>query len=336
MFYNLAAGGDATNNHNWAMYPQRALVIGSDDIVKAIGATPLMPAEHMASATYNIWRNVNFGHERFPTNLGVREWLKGLYGQGQNIADEDIIGLVTLPRLAVLRGVMLTVNGAQPGTIFDVVSLATGQVLIAGVDASATGVYYTDVSGFVVPMDTNDILGIRVASWPDLETDDVDPCGVYGPCDDLSLCITLNAFIWSPVSADFCNSDPCYGVNSRAMLAAGTTVTGRTDTQTTEQEVGRAPSATNSSIEGAWSEEEGQDVLTIAARDYLNHALTNRTLYITTTNGTVSPATVVTDASGNASATLTDVVVGIPTVITVRADSATGPIVVTYDMDGAV
>lgn len=227
MFYNLAPGGDGTHNPNWAMYPQRALVIGEDNVVAATGATPLMPAEHMAASTYNIWNRINFGKERIASNLGTREFLKRLYGQGQNIVADDVLGVVTLSRLAVLRGLMLQINTAQEGTVFDVVSVATGEVLMAGIDASATGVHYVDISGFVVPQDTNDVIALRISSWPELTEEEPDPCGIYGPCDDLTLCITMNAFIWAPVSAEFCQSDPCFGVLSRTMLAEGTTVDDR-------------------------------------------------------------------------------------------------------------
>lgn len=227
MFYNLGAGGDGTNNPNWAIYPQNALIIGEDNSVLVGGSTPLRPAEHMSPATYNIWRQVNFGHEQFPTNLGVRELVGQLLARGTPFAARDVIGLATIPHLAIVRGVLLQVNSAQAGTVFNVIRASTGEVLIANVDASETGVHFVETSGFVVRPDTNDSIAIQLVSWPEVDDSNVDPCGVYGPCDDYSLCLTINAFIWSPVAADFCVSDPCFGAKPYRPYVPGNVVEDR-------------------------------------------------------------------------------------------------------------
>lgn len=228
MFYNLGAGGDGTNNYNWGLFPQNALVIGEDNTVLVSGSTPLRPAEHKSPATYNIWRNINFGHEAFPTNLGVREAIRQMTARGLTFQTGDVIGMATLPSLAILKGVMFQVNAAQAGTVFDVVLASTGDKIITGIDASATGVYYVDIAGgFVVPPDTNDSIAIEITSWPALDAGADDPCGVYGPCDDMTLCVTVNAFIWAPVSADFCSSDPCFGAQVYAPYQPGDNVSER-------------------------------------------------------------------------------------------------------------
>lgn len=227
MFYNLGAGGDGTNNPNWAIYPQNALIIGEDNSVLVGGSTPLRPAEHMSPATYNIWRNVNFGHEQFPSNLGVRELIKSLVNRGANLVAGDVVGLSTIPHMAIVRGIMLQVNAAQAGTVFNVIRASTGEVLIANVDASETGVHFVETSGFVVRPDTNDSIAIEIISWPEIDTSNVDPCGVYGPCDDFTLCLTVNAFIWSPVAADFCKNDPCFGAKPYKPYVAGDVINDR-------------------------------------------------------------------------------------------------------------
>lgn len=304
MFYNLGPGGDGTLNPNWAMYPQRALVIGeADNTVLSAGSVPLMPAEHMSSSTYNIWNRINFGPEKIASNLGTREFLKRLYNGGQNIVEDDVLGVVTLPRLAVLRGVMLTINTANEGVVFDVISLATGEVLLEGVDASATGAYYVDISGFVVGADTNDILALRIVSWPELEEDEQDPCGVYGPCDDLTLCLTLNAFIWTPVSADFCKSDPCFGVIRRAIKAEGTVVDDREgltveDPIVADSEIAAASAANSSAVLDG-------DTITVTVLDTEGEVFEGATVnFVTNGTVTVDPASGVSGADGTLTTTV--------------------------------
>ena len=244
MFYNLGAGGDGTNNPNWAIYPQNALIIGEDNSVLVGGSTPLRPAEHMSPATYNIWRQVNFGHEQFPTNLGVRELVGQLLARGTPFAANDVIGLATIPHLAIVRGIMLQVNSAQPNTVFNVIRASTGEVLIANVDASETGVHFVETQGFVVRPDTNDSIAIELISWPEVDNSNVDPCGVFGPCDDYSLCLTVNAFIWSPVAADFCTSDPCFGAKPYRPYVPGNVVAGRPELSIDESDATLAQAAT--------------------------------------------------------------------------------------------
>lgn len=333
MFYNLGSGGDGTMNPNWALYPQRALVIGeTDNTVVSPGATPLMPAEHMSSATYNIWRNINFGHERFPTNLGVREFLKRLYAGGGNIVADDLIGMVTLPRLAVLRGVMLQVNAANAGVVFNVVSMATGEVLLENIDASTTGVHYVDISGFVVAADSNDSLALQIVAWPELDTDQQDPCGVYGPCDDLTLCVTLNAFIWSPVSAEFCKEDPCFGVLRRSILAEGTIVADRVPVSVED------PIEADTDVQGfdpeASSLALGEDELIATVVDTNGDPIEGAGVVFVASDVpagvtvTIDPASAVTDASGVATVSYTVTGEGeAGGTITAYLGSAAGPVI---------
>lgn len=230
MFHNFGHGGDATHNPNFAKYGQNALIIGSpDNRVIGAGRTPLRPAEHMSPATYNIWRNINFGHEPLPTNLGVREYVRKLYEGGAMFAVDDIIGMSTLPHLAVVRGVMLRINTPQTDTSFDVIRVSTGEVLIAGVDASVAGVHFVETTGFIVGGDTNDSIGLKIVSWKDIPNTDPDPCGVYQPCDDFTLCVTMDVFMWSPVAADFCQADPCFNVSSNRTYAVGALVNDRAE-----------------------------------------------------------------------------------------------------------
>lgn len=295
MFYNLGAGGDGTNNPNWAIYPQNALIIGEDNSVLVGGSTPLRPAEHMSPATYNIWRQVNFGHEQFPTNLGVRELIKHLVDRNTPFAADDVIGLSTIPHLAIVRGVMLQVNAAQPGTVFNVIRASTGEVLIANIDASETGVHFVETSGFVVRPDTNDSIAIQLVSWPEVDTSNVDPCGVFGPCDDYSLCLTVNAFIWSPVAADFCVSDPCFGAKPYKPYVAGNVVEDRPTLEAGELEMANVPSAANSSavLEG--------NTVVAHVEDSAGHTVSGAALHFSGT-GTVAitgAAVRNTDADGN-------------------------------------
>lgn len=230
MFHNLGHGGDATHNNNYGMYGQNALIVSSPgNAVIGAGRTALRPAEHMSPATYNIWRHLNFGKERFPTNLGVREYINRLYEGGSGFAVGDIIGLSTLPHLAVVRGVMLRVNVPQEATSFDVVRVSTGEVLISNVDASVAGVHFVETTGFIVAADTNDSIGIRIDAWKPIDASNQDPCGVYKPCDDFTLCITLDTFFWSPVAADFCAADPCLNATAHRPYVAGALVADRLD-----------------------------------------------------------------------------------------------------------
>lgn len=205
-FYNLGHGGDVILNPNFGLYPQNAYVEGANQNAGAL----LRPAEHMSPATYNIWRNIRFGKEKFVTNAGLRDWLNGLYSSGQNIVTDDILGLVTVPHEAIVQGIYYRVESPQEGTAFQLVRVSTGETIGPIIDATAARVGFVE-TGFVVPPDTNESIGIRIVAWPALDETDVDPCGVYGPCDDLTLCFTLNVFIWSPVAEWFCATDPCYG-----------------------------------------------------------------------------------------------------------------------------
>lgn len=339
MFYNFGPGGDGTLNPNWAMYPQRALVIGEDtNTVLSAGATPLMPAEHMSESTYNIWNRINFGAERIASNLATREFLKRLYASGANIAVGDILGVVTLPRLAILRGVMLQVNSPNEGVIFDVISLATGQVLIAGVDGSIPGVYYVDVAGFVVAPDSNDSIALRVTSWPALETDDVDPCGIYGPCDDLTLCITLNAFIWTPVSAEFCRNDPCFGANLRIPMAVGTVVATREAVVVDEVEVANPADVANTVFDFE-DDGAGAGPVTVNVRDSANDSVAGVQVYFQVTgtgNATVSPNPAISGADGAATATVTGTTNEAPNTITIHLGAPNGPVVGEFTPANAV
>lgn len=205
-FINFAHGGDGTWNDNYSMYPQNIHVAGVNETAPSL----LRPAEHMSPATYNIWRNIHFGEERNATNLGVREFINRINSEGKQLAVDDIIGLVAIPHEAILAGVYWRVEGAQAGTTFDIIRASDGTVIAAGVDASTTGVGFA-ATNHLVPADTNEIVAIKLVTWPVLDVTNADPCGVYGPCDDLSLCFTVNAFIWSPVAERFCKSDPCFG-----------------------------------------------------------------------------------------------------------------------------
>lgn len=218
-FYNLGSGGDVTNNPNHAIYPQHAFIAGVSP-----GQTLLRPAEHMSPATYNIWRNINFGEEKHPTNWGVREFVKQLYASGNVPTVDDILGLVTVPHEAIVAGIHLRVENGQEDTELQLVRVneanPTGLNLGVPFDATAPGVYfYGETAGgsFVVPDTTNESIGLKIVGWPAPATPgDLDPCGVYGPCDDLTLCVTISVFIWSPVAERFCKSDPCFGASSVA------------------------------------------------------------------------------------------------------------------------
>lgn len=203
-FYNLAAGGDVTSNAG-NMYPQRQFITG----VNADATTLMRPAEHMASASYNIWRNIDFGKQKLPTNLGVRSFLESLYSAGGNIVVDDVIGVVALPHECAVQAVFWKVENPQADTSFEIIRVTDGTVL-ATVDASVAGSGWV-TSGFTMNDGTNDVIGIKIVEWPTMSTDPVDPCGVYGPCDSLSLCLTLNAFILAPVAENFCSSSACYG-----------------------------------------------------------------------------------------------------------------------------
>ena len=327
MFYNFGPGGDGTLNPNWAMYPQRALVIGEDtNTVLSAGATPLMPAEHMSESTYNIWNRINFGAERIPSNLATREFLKRLYASGANIAEDDILGVVTLPRLAILRGVMLQVNSPNEGVTFDVISLATGQVLIADVDGSIPGVYYVDVHGFVVAPDSNDSIALRITSWPALDTEDADPCGIYGPCDDLSLCITMNAFVWTPVSAEFCRNDPCFGANLRIPMAVGTVVASREAVVVDEVEVVNPADVANTVFN--FDDVSGQ--ITVNVRDSANDPVAGAQVFFQIAgrgNATVSPNPAISGADGAAIATVVGSTNEELNTITIHLGAPNGPVI---------
>ena len=230
MFHNFGHGGDATHNPNFGMYGQNALIVGApgNNVIGA-GRTALRPAEHMSPATYNIWRHLNFGRERLPTNLSVREYISRLYSSGATFAADDVIGVSTLPHLAVVRGVMLRVNTPQTDTVFDVVRVSTGEVIMGGIDASVAGVHFVETTGFVVAGDANDSIGLKVVSWKPLPNEQQDPCGVYKPCDDLTLCVTLDVFLWSPVAADFCSNDPCLNAQAHTTFVAGASIPNRRD-----------------------------------------------------------------------------------------------------------
>lgn len=210
-FYNLGHGGDIILNPNHGLYPQNAYLEGVNVNADAL----LRPAEHMSPATYNIWRNIRFGKEKFVTNWGIRDFLSRLCQAGTGIVAGDILGLVTLPHEAVVRGLYYRVESPQEGTSFQLVRVTTGEAIGPVIDASVARVGFIE-TGFIVPPDTNESIGIRIVTWPAPDSDPVnDPCGVYSAmCDELTLCFTLNAFIWSPVAEWFCTNDPCYGQGS--------------------------------------------------------------------------------------------------------------------------
>lgn len=209
-FYNLGAGGDLINNPNYALYPQNAYIDG----IAGTGNSLLRPAEHMAPGAYNIWRNVHFGEEKNPSNMGVRDFMHQLYANGLNLVADDVVGLVTLPHEAIVAGVYYRVEAPQDGTVIQLVNVLDGTDIGAPIDASTSSVGFfgaADGGSFVVPETTNNSVGMKIVEWPLTDDSPTDPCGVYGPCDELTLCITLNVFIWSPVAEWFCKSDPCYG-----------------------------------------------------------------------------------------------------------------------------
>lgn len=204
-FYNLGSGGDFINNPNYNLYPQTAHITGVAD-----GNTLLRPAEHMAPASYNIWRNVHFGEEANPSNMGVRSFMNQLYADGKNLVADDVVGLVTLPHEAIVQGVHYRVEAPQAETSIQLVNVLDGTDLGGPIDASAVSSGWIPAD-FMVPEDSNNSVGMKIITWPTLDAGTNDPCGVYGPCDDLTLCITLSVFVLSPVAEHFCKADPCYG-----------------------------------------------------------------------------------------------------------------------------
>lgn len=314
-FYNLGHGGDVILNPNFGLYPQNAYVEGVHQNAGAL----LRPAEHMSPAAYNIWRNIRFGKEKFVTNAGLRDWLNGLYSSGQNIVTDDILGLVTVPHEAVVRGIYYRVESPQEGTSFQLIRASTGEAIGPIIDATVARVGFVETS-FVVPPDTNESIGIRIVTWPALDETDADPCGVYGPCDDLTLCFTLNVFIWSPVAEWFCATDPCYGQGRGARddgymggglgsdpVADGTNTDG--DAATNDMNA----SAANSTIVVA------DNTATITVRDANNATIAGATVTLTGPNGV--EITALTDGAGVA--TFPDLAYAVYTVSVTTANGVT-------------
>jgi hypothetical protein len=123
--------------------------------------------------------------------------------------------MVQLPHKAIVQGLHWDIESAQADTVLQVVRFDhAAQVWVdygAPIDASAIGCGFIPDT-FVVPCDGNELFAIRIEDWPAPTAGTTDPCGIYPACEMYTLCLTLNAFMWYPVSTTFCKSDPCFGL----------------------------------------------------------------------------------------------------------------------------
>lgn len=215
-FYVLGSGGDVINNPNLSMFPQAVYLDGRES---ACGHTLLRPAEHMSPSTFNIWRNLDFKETKNDSTPGLTEFTKNLLECGTPLQSDDILGVLTIPHESIVQGIYWRVECPQEDTVLEVL-WGTDETVIGEIDATPAvpgeekvicGYFPIPANRQEVGCNTNELISIRLKSWPEAEESDQDPCSVYGPCDELTLCLTLNAFIWHPVAGYFCRTDPCYG-----------------------------------------------------------------------------------------------------------------------------
>lgn len=212
-FYDLAQGGDPTHG-NLGLYSQNAAIPGLQNHC----GTKLRPAGHMDRAAYNIWRNINFDTDRKNNSqLGIKDFMETLNNNGSTLVPGDMVGVVTVPHEAIVSGVYIRIETPQEGTVIQMYHYENGVKTHMGpaINADSQGFYLFDTSNngsFVVPPTSNGSVGFEIVNWPELQSRENDYCGLFGPCDRYTLCITFNVFIWSPVATFFCAEDKCHGL----------------------------------------------------------------------------------------------------------------------------
>lgn len=181
--YNLAQGGDAHFNENYALYPQNAFIEGRPEFGDS--ETVLKPAHHWEGGVYAPVRHMNFNDACH--QCALKE-------VAEKFADGDSILTHVIPGNALLTDFNYSIHTPVEGLSLEVVLASDGST-IGTIDASVAGSGWFEISPTYVPDTRNDGIEIILNGWPDTTVSgESDPCGIYGDCPgSVDLCMTVVA-----------------------------------------------------------------------------------------------------------------------------------------------
>jgi hypothetical protein len=211
--YNLAHGGDRTDNANYAKYPQN--IAGAPG---STGKTLLHPEYIMHNAHYGLTRDLNFCCA--DGNCQLQEFYENLWKSGNPLKVGDDLIVLTIPHMSTLKGFMYRVCGSQATTSFEVIHHATGVGGAAAVETVLGVIDATNVTSGWIEVEpsmftdhtTNDFIKLRIVTWPaPAANQPIDNCGIFDPCPvKPTLCLSTAIEVFHPFHKDCdCPAAPC-------------------------------------------------------------------------------------------------------------------------------
>lgn len=195
--YNFAHGGDIHYNDNYAMYPQNAFVEGRPEY--GTSTTLLKPAHHWEGGHYAPVRHISLNDECH--QIGIRE-------AAANLKAGDTMLTHIIPSMSLLTDFHYVIHTPLAGANFTV-QLANEGTVLGTIDGSVAGDGWFQVNpGIYIPTTGNDAIEFVLDAFPDNTPTpvEVDPCGVYGPCETpLDFCFTSTAFYKHARAEEYCS-----------------------------------------------------------------------------------------------------------------------------------